>query len=127
MTSLPVSDHGAAPRRAILGQLPKMYRADGSPIRVLLVGDERALTNLVRMALQYEGWEIGQIHQPLATERLLGRAVQRGVHAAFDGQLKRIVMSNFSWSVSWPGHRPAGGSRIARSGRPALRATAECA
>ena len=35
-----------------------MYRADGSPIRVLLVDDERALTNLVRMALQYEGWEI---------------------------------------------------------------------
>jgi two-component system response regulator TrcR len=35
-----------------------MYRPDGSPIRVLLVDDERALTNLVRMALQYEGWEI---------------------------------------------------------------------
>ena len=39
-----MSDHG--PRRAILGQLPRMYRADGSPIRVLLVDDERALTNL---------------------------------------------------------------------------------
>jgi two-component system response regulator TrcR len=62
MTSLTVSDHGAAPRRAILGQLPKMYRADGSPIRVLLVDDERALTNLVRMALQYEGWEIDVAH-----------------------------------------------------------------
>ena len=52
----------AAPRRAILGQLPRMYRADGSPIRVLLVDDERALTNLVRMALQYEGWEIDVAH-----------------------------------------------------------------
>ena len=62
MTSLPVRDHGTAPRRAILGQLPKMYRADGSPIRVLLVDDERALTNLVRMALQYEGWEIDVAH-----------------------------------------------------------------
>jgi two-component system, OmpR family, response regulator TrcR len=62
MTSLTVSDHGAPPRRAILGQLPKMYRTDGSPIRVLLVDDERALTNLVRMALQYEGWEIEVAH-----------------------------------------------------------------
>jgi two-component system response regulator TrcR len=39
-----------------------MYRADGSPIRVLLVDDERALTNLVRMALQYEGWEVEVAH-----------------------------------------------------------------
>ena len=62
MTSLPVSDHGTGPRRAILGQLSRMYRADGSPIRVLLVDDERALTNLVRMALQYEGWEIDVAH-----------------------------------------------------------------
>src|SRR6476620_2610992 len=55
-----VSDQG--PRRAILGQLPRMYRADGSPIRVLLVDDERALTNLVRMALRYAGWEIDVAH-----------------------------------------------------------------
>ncbi|AKS36636.1 response regulator transcription factor [Mycolicibacterium goodii] len=39
-----------------------MYRADGSPIRVLLVDDERALTNLVQMALQYEGWVIDVAH-----------------------------------------------------------------
>ncbi|MCK0177249.1 MULTISPECIES: response regulator transcription factor [Mycobacteriaceae] len=39
-----------------------MYRADGSAIRVLLVDDERALTNLVRMALRYEGWEIDVAH-----------------------------------------------------------------
>src|SRR5258708_34226890 len=60
MRYVPVSDQG--PRRAILGQLPRMYRADGSPIRVLLVDDARALTNLVRMALQYEGWEIDVAH-----------------------------------------------------------------
>lgn len=53
MTSAPVEDQG--PRRAILGKLPRMYRADGSAIRVLLVDDERALTNLVKMALAYEG------------------------------------------------------------------------
>ncbi|KUI25958.1 two-component system response regulator [Mycobacterium sp. GA-2829] len=60
MTSAPVNEH--QPRRAILGRLPRMYRADGSAIRVLLVDDERALTNLVRMALQYEGWEIDVAH-----------------------------------------------------------------
>jgi two-component system response regulator TrcR len=59
MTST-VDEH--RPRRAILGQLPRMYRADGSAIRVLLVDDERALTNLVRMALQYEGWDIDVAH-----------------------------------------------------------------
>lgn len=50
------------PRRPVLGQLPRMYRADGSPLRVLLVDDEKALTNLVRMALQYEGWQIEVAH-----------------------------------------------------------------
>nr|WP_281569298.1 response regulator transcription factor [Mycolicibacterium neoaurum] len=60
MSTAPVDDQG--PRRAILGQLPKMYRPDGSPIRVLLVDDERALTNLIRMALKYEGWEIDVAH-----------------------------------------------------------------
>lgn len=60
VTSAPTDGQG--PRRAILGQLPRMYRTDGSPIRVLLVDDERALTNLIRMALQYEGWEIDVAH-----------------------------------------------------------------
>src|ERR1700722_18251212 len=50
------------PRQAILGQLPRIYRADGSPIRVLLVDDEPALTNLVRMALHYEGWVVEIAH-----------------------------------------------------------------
>jgi two-component system response regulator TrcR len=49
-------------RQAILGQLPRMYRPDGSPIRVLLVDDELALTNLVTMALHYEGWQIEVAH-----------------------------------------------------------------
>jgi two-component system response regulator TrcR len=45
-------------RSAILGQLPRITRNDGTPIRVLLVDDEPALTNLLRMALHYEGWQI---------------------------------------------------------------------
>lgn len=46
----------------MLGQLPRMQRADGSPIRVLLVDDEPALTNLVKMALHYEGWTVDVAH-----------------------------------------------------------------
>jgi two-component system response regulator TrcR len=45
-------------RSAVLGQLPRITRPDGSPVRVLLVDDEPALTNLLKMALHYEGWEI---------------------------------------------------------------------
>lgn len=51
-----------SPRQAILGQLPRIHRADGSPIRVLLVDDEPALTNLVKMALHYEGWDVEIAH-----------------------------------------------------------------
>src|SRR5690625_1158277 len=50
------------PRKAILGQLPRINRPDGSPIRVLLVDDEPALTNLVTMALHYEGWVVDVAH-----------------------------------------------------------------
>jgi two-component system, OmpR family, response regulator TrcR len=60
MTTLQVG--GTARREPVLGKLPRMHRADGSPIRVLLVDDERALTNLIRLALQYEGWEIDVAH-----------------------------------------------------------------
>ncbi|PVZ94177.1 DNA-binding response regulator [Amnibacterium flavum] len=35
-----------------------MYRSDGSPIRVLLVDDEQVLTDLVKLALGYEGWSV---------------------------------------------------------------------
>jgi len=35
-----------------------MRRADGNPIRVLVVDDEPTLTDLLSMALRYEGWEV---------------------------------------------------------------------
>lgn len=38
--------------------LTRLTRADGSPIRVLVVDDEASLTDLLQMALRYEGWEI---------------------------------------------------------------------
>ncbi|MEU6700640.1 response regulator transcription factor [Pseudonocardia sp. NPDC046786] len=35
-----------------------LVRADGSPIRVLVVDDEATLSDLLSMALRYEGWEV---------------------------------------------------------------------
>jgi two-component system OmpR family response regulator len=37
---------------------PVVRRADGSPVRVLVVDDEPSLSELLQMALRYEGWEI---------------------------------------------------------------------
>ncbi len=36
----------------------RFTRPDGTPIRVLVVDDEPSLTDLLSMALKYEGWEI---------------------------------------------------------------------
>lgn len=36
----------------------RFTRPDGTPIRVLVVDDEAALTDLLSMALKYEGWDI---------------------------------------------------------------------
>ncbi|MEO7070217.1 MAG: response regulator transcription factor [Nostocoides sp.] len=36
----------------------KLVRADGSPVRVLVVDDEVNLTELLAMALRYEGWDV---------------------------------------------------------------------
>ena len=37
---------------------PALRRPDGTPIRVLVVDDEPALTDLLSMALRYEGWDV---------------------------------------------------------------------
>jgi two-component system response regulator TrcR len=62
MAVMSVPPRSQQPRPAILGQLPSIRRTDGTPIRVLLVDDERALTNLVTMALRYEGWVVEVAH-----------------------------------------------------------------
>ncbi|MGY4719346.1 response regulator transcription factor [Naumannella cuiyingiana] len=36
----------------------QLTRADGSPIRVLAVDDESSLTELLSMAMRYEGWDV---------------------------------------------------------------------
>ena len=35
-----------------------LRRPDGSPVRLLVVDDENSLTDLLSMALRYEGWEV---------------------------------------------------------------------
>ena len=35
-----------------------LTRPDGTPIRVLTVDDESSLTDLLGMALRYEGWDV---------------------------------------------------------------------
>jgi two-component system OmpR family response regulator len=35
-----------------------MHRADGRPVRVLVVDDEPALSEVLSMALRYEGWDV---------------------------------------------------------------------
>ena len=43
---------------AVSEQAPALRRADGSPVRVLVVDDEPTLSELLAMALRYEGWEV---------------------------------------------------------------------
>ncbi|WP_166984378.1 response regulator transcription factor [Paramicrobacterium fandaimingii] len=50
----------------------KLTRADGTPIRVLAVDDEASLTDLIKMALRYEGWDVQTAatgHEALAKSR----------------------------------------------------------
>ncbi len=41
-----------------LAAQPRITRADGSPIRAVVVDDEESLTDLLSMALRYEGWDV---------------------------------------------------------------------
>jgi two-component system OmpR family response regulator len=55
------SSNASANSSANAGMAPipvRLTRADGNPIRVLVVDDEASLTDLLSMALRYEGWEI---------------------------------------------------------------------
>ncbi|MFE0762783.1 response regulator transcription factor [Streptomyces smyrnaeus] len=44
-------------RAGALGQ-ETLRRPDGSPVRILVVDDEPSLTELLSMALRYEGWQV---------------------------------------------------------------------
>ncbi|WP_030677144.1 response regulator transcription factor [Streptomyces sp. NRRL B-1347] len=47
----------------------ELLRPDGSPVRVLVVDDEVSLTELLSMALRYEGWEIRSASDGLGAVR----------------------------------------------------------
>jgi two-component system, OmpR family, response regulator len=38
--------------------MPSLTHADGSPVRAVVVDDESSLTELLAMALRYEGWDV---------------------------------------------------------------------
>lgn len=49
----------ATPKRSVATTAgPKLRRADGSAVRVVVVDDESALSDLLSMALRYEGWDV---------------------------------------------------------------------
>jgi two-component system OmpR family response regulator len=47
----------------------ELRRADGQPVRVLVVDDESTLTELLSMALRYEGWEVQSAGDGLSAVR----------------------------------------------------------
>jgi two-component system OmpR family response regulator len=47
----------------------RLTRPDGAPVRVLVVDDESTLTELLSMALRYEGWEVRSAASGLAAVR----------------------------------------------------------
>ena len=58
--------------RTPVASQPRMSRADGTPIRAVVVDDEESLADLVAMALRYEGWDVrvaNDGHQALAISR----------------------------------------------------------
>jgi two-component system OmpR family response regulator len=57
------SAYAAAVHSNVMSAMPtvtsaKLQRPDGTPVRVLVVDDEDNLTELLSMALRYEGWEV---------------------------------------------------------------------
>jgi two-component system OmpR family response regulator len=48
---------------------PVLTRVDGAPVRVLVVDDEPSLTELLSMALRYEGWDVQTSGDGLAAVR----------------------------------------------------------
>ncbi|HET7661423.1 MAG TPA: response regulator, partial [Oryzihumus sp.] len=46
-----------------------LRRFDGAPVRVLVVDDENNLTELLSMALRYEGWEVRSASTGMAAVR----------------------------------------------------------
>jgi two-component system OmpR family response regulator len=48
---------------------PQLLRADGGKLRMLVVDDEQTLTELLSMALRYEGWEVQTANDGMSAVR----------------------------------------------------------
>jgi len=48
---------------------PQLLRADGGKLRMLVVDDEQTLTELLSMALRYEGWEVRTANDGMSAVR----------------------------------------------------------
>src|SRR6266851_4061784 len=59
-------------------QAPVLQRADGTPIRVLVVDDEPSLAELLASVLRYEGWEIQTASDGTGAVRAAGGRGPRG-------------------------------------------------
>ena len=51
-------EHRSAPNSA----QRELRRADGAPIRAVVVDDEESLTEVISTALRYEGWDVRVAH-----------------------------------------------------------------
>ncbi len=51
-------------------QVPSLRRADGGAVRVLVVDDESTLSDLLSMALRYEGWDVRTAADGLSAVRV---------------------------------------------------------
>ncbi|MGF1425777.1 response regulator transcription factor [Kitasatospora sp. LaBMicrA B282] len=60
----------AAPPTFTPGTAAELRRSDGTPLRLLVVDDEQVLTELLSMALRYEGWEVRAAHDGASALRL---------------------------------------------------------
>jgi len=50
-------------------ELPRLVRPDGTAVRVLVIDDEPSLTDLLGMALRYEGWDVADAATGMAAMR----------------------------------------------------------
>ncbi|OBK38788.1 DNA-binding response regulator [Mycobacterium sp. 1245111.1] len=84
-------DGTRSPRRIAVKQPPPLRRADGSPIRVVLFGEEPGLASLVKMSLHYEGWIVDLV-------RTCDDAVATLDHLAADVLVVDMPVSDFDVS-----------------------------
>jgi len=52
------------------GRVEAIAKNDGAPVRIMVVDDETSLTDLLRMALRYEGWEVRTAANGMSAVRL---------------------------------------------------------